>query len=119
MKVVKKEQIIWLCLVKDLLWLAWMMALLMTAPGIFLITQGHVAEGLGLIFIAAMMGILSFSLANYWHKRDIHTTAPGFFAGLLFFITVSILLWQYGLPFWIPIILLIIYTVWASLTRKN
>lgn len=113
------KQMMWLRLAKDLLWLSWMFALLMTAPGIFLMTKGQVAEGLGLIFIAAMMGILSFSLANYWHKRNIHTTPHGFFAGLLFFITVSILLWQYGLPFWIPIILLIIYTLWASFTRKN
>ncbi len=109
----------WLCYAKNLLLIIWTATFLSITPAIALIIRGDTWRGLLILFIAVFSGAISFSLADYWHKRNVHATPFGFIIALLLFIAGSIWLWFHYFYFWIPIALLVLFIIYGYLTGKN
>lgn len=109
----------WQCHVKNVLLIIWTTALLLTAPAITLIIHGNIWKGLLILFIAVSAGVISLSIATYWHKRGIHATFLGFIVALIFFIAGSVWLWFYGFYFWIPVTIVALPIAYGYLTGKN
>ena len=94
-------------------------SILLSSPAIILLSHGEVVKGLSILAIAIFIGTLSFSIASYWHERDIHATLLGNIISLVLFIAGIVVLWIYGFYFWLPITILGIFMLYGFFTGTN
>jgi len=104
---------------KDLLMVVFSISFLLTAPAVYFFLLGSTIKGIYIISFALVSGTLSFLIADYWHKHDIHATLFGNILSLVTFVGGIFLLWKYGFYFWLPILLFASFVTFGYIIGKN